>query len=182
MATKLEVYEAALVRISNMIQIGNEGAVEVAQTALDQFIVDHEADRIAKTNEVKDFMLANGLIFASAQELSDALNAKKLTTTRGKAWTKSTATRVLADVRPLIEGALRGSVISEAEVAAPVAEPQITKIAQQPFVASVVTNEALQIMDEAITAGTITPNHIAVEEPKVANFDDFDELDKLLAS
>lgn len=102
--TKIQAYEAALEKISE--NAAEPTAANVAQMALDLFVTDHEADRLAKNLEIKNMMLDKGLLFASAQELSDALNAAGLKTTRGKEWSKSTATRVLADVRPMIQADL----------------------------------------------------------------------------
>lgn len=169
MATKLEVYEAALQRISNMIQLGSEGAVDIAQTALDQFIVDHKADRIAKTNEIKNFMLAKGLVFASAQELSDALNEGKITTTRGKTWTKSTATRVLAEVRPLIEADLRAKTVGD-DVVVNSKPPVEAVIAPKPVA------KTAPVIEEVKQAVYVEPVSVAVSAVQ----SELDELDNLL--
>lgn len=166
MATKLEVYEAALEKIRDMNPITLK-ACEIAGDALEQFIVDREADRLAKTNEIKDFMLSKGLVFASAQELSDALNEGKIVTTRGKTWTKSTATRVLAEVRPMIEADLRaktGAVDGVSNVKAPVEAVIAPKPVAQP------------VIEEVKQAVYVEPVSVAASVAQ----SELDELDNLL--
>jgi Trp operon repressor len=138
--TKIQAYEQALEKIAD----GNESAAAVlARDTLDMFVTDHEADRLAKNTEIKNLMMNKGLLFASAQELCDALNAAGLTTTRGKEWTKSTATRVLTEVRPMIQADLMKTtdIVGEVKIAAtPVVEEPIIET-PAPLVQQVVQAE-----------------------------------------
>jgi hypothetical protein len=97
--------------------------------ALTGTVVDHEAERRELAMKVRDFMIAKGIIFASAAELADELNKVGITTARGKEWSKSTATRLLTDVRVLVANAFapkmaEPAILEKAEAVPKPADPK----------------------------------------------------------
>ncbi len=140
-----------------------------------------------KTKEVANFILADfRLVFATNDEIGDALNAAEILSPAGKPWSRSNVSKIMSGVKELITAKMSPeAVASEAEeveaaeaaeqpVEAPVADP-VPEVAETPDPVPEVTPEPVAVEPEA------APDELSPEDELLAELDDLDELDNLAA-
>ncbi len=73
-----------------------------------------------KVQEIKTFIMNEGIMFQTAEEITEALNAAGLKTVRNVEWTTATTTAILGDVRELISAELKAAAAKKAPLPEPV--------------------------------------------------------------
>lgn len=166
----LGIYEEALERIRDMTHPDAE-AVKVSdlhQIVLDtlaQGEKDNEAEKVALILALRDFVLSNGLMFDTAEELAEKLNADgSITTIRGKQWSKATIARLMPEIRAEILK-VTAKVAAVPLVATPsinkpvLGEPELVEVIQATPVSTIedqIVNELVEVDELAELEGLLT--------------------------
>ena len=185
MAKKVEkIYEDALEKIRGISWAPGSGddVAQIMKDIANEALLEAEDNSVDKDKlilDLRDFLIANGLIFHSAEDIADALNANgTIRTVRGKPWSKASVARLMMDVRKAII-----AVTAKTEPVSPLPNPEavavenITRIVE-PAPATVAS------VAEALDAQVVTPATpieevvAAVEEVEL---DDLELLEQQLA-
>lgn len=166
----LGIYEEALERIRDMTHPDAEAvkASDLHQIVLDtlaQGEKDNEAEKVALILALRDFVLSNGLMFDTAEELAEKLNADgSITTIRGKQWSKATIARLMPEIRAEILK-VTAKVAAVPLVATPsidkpvLSEPELVEAIQATPVSTIedqIVNELVEVDELAELEGLLT--------------------------
>lgn len=158
----LAIYEEALERIRDMNPITPE-VTKIATEALMLGEKDTEAEKAALLVTLRDFIIANGMIFDAAEEMVEKLNSDgSITTLRGKPWTRASIARLMPEIRVSI-------VAATSKTSAKTTAPTVETVQVEPVEVEV----EVEVEDPTPTP---TP---APEVQEVSIIDDLAELDEL---
>lgn len=169
----------ALKAISDGTLLTADDLRNIAFDGLEKIGAVEKASRDKLNETAAGLLMAGGAIFFSAEEIAKFLNEKGLKTVRNGEWTKSTATVLMQDVRPIIEQKMAEWLKLQGVLASAVPEP--IKPAAEPEAADI--DEDADVLEEApVVAAAPAPATAAsvVSDVLSGASDGDDELTELL--